>query len=78
MAKGKFSKPGEGSAFSEGRLYAPDEIEFQEAVEAFQQRTGKKFPTWAEVLGVVKALGYRKEPVKPCQGSGARGQEPGR
>lgn len=37
-----------------------DELEFINAINAYKARYGKPFPTWSEVLHVVKALGYRK------------------
>lgn len=49
------------------RVRLPDEmpvvtdaesLEFLKAIDAFKRRTGKPFPTWTQVLGVAKALGY--------------------
>jgi hypothetical protein len=37
-----------------------DEWEFLLAVAAFQKRTGRRYPTWREVLHVAACLGYRK------------------
>ena len=37
-----------------------DELEFINAIAAYKQAYGKPFPTWSEVLHVVKSLGYRK------------------
>jgi hypothetical protein len=42
------------------RLYDADEQEFLVAVDRFKNSTGKKFPTVAELLGVLKSLGYAK------------------
>lgn len=30
------------------------------AIDAYKRRTGRPFPTWSEVLAIVKSLGYRK------------------
>ena len=42
------------------KQYTDDEMEFMNAMQRFKVRTGKSFPTHAEVLDVVFALGYRK------------------
>jgi hypothetical protein len=38
----------------------PDEMEFINAINAYKAKHGRPFPTWSEVLHVLKALGYRK------------------
>lgn len=43
------------------REYSPDEVEFMTAIEAYKNKTGRKFPTWCEVLAVLKGLGYSKQ-----------------
>jgi len=40
----------------------PDEMEFINAINAYKQRYARPFPTWSEVLHVLRALGYRKSP----------------
>lgn len=35
-----------------------ESLEFLKAIDAFKRRTGKPFPTWTQVLGVAKSLGY--------------------
>lgn len=42
-----------------------DELEFINAINAYKSRYDKPFPTWSEVLHVVKALGYRKATTGP-------------
>lgn len=42
------------------RDYQPEEIEFMRAMDDYKRRSGRQFPTWSEVLEVVKDLGYRK------------------
>jgi hypothetical protein len=38
-----------------------DELEFINALNAYKQAYDKPFPTWSEVLHVLKSLGYRKD-----------------
>lgn len=38
----------------------PDELEFINAINAYKQAYNKPFPTWSEVLHILRALGYRK------------------
>jgi hypothetical protein len=38
----------------------PDALELINAVNRFKERTGKPFPTWSEVLGILRSLGYEK------------------
>lgn len=45
-----------------GADYTPDEAEFLRAVGAYQKATGRKFPTFVEVLRIAHSLGYRKVP----------------
>jgi hypothetical protein len=42
------------------RDYKPDEIEFMRAMDDYKRRSGRQFPTWSEVLEVLRDLGYRK------------------
>lgn len=37
-----------------------ESLEMLKAIDAYKRRTGKHFPTWTEVLQIMKALGYRK------------------
>ena len=37
-----------------------DVLEFVNAINQFKQRAGKAFPTWSEVLEILKDLGYEK------------------
>lgn len=36
------------------------EQELREAIQRYQKESGRKFPTWSEVLEVLQGLGYRK------------------
>jgi len=68
MGKRKRRQPGEYSPLP-GNLsydYSADEREFAEAVDRFKA-SGHPFPTLVELLRILRDLGYRKEPVKPCQ-----------
>jgi hypothetical protein len=42
------------------REYSPAEMEFMQAMHEYKQKSGRMFPTWSEVLEVLKALGYEK------------------
>jgi hypothetical protein len=42
------------------RDYQPEEVEFMRAMDDYKRRSGRQFPTWSEVLEVIRDLGYRK------------------
>lgn len=42
------------------RDYSGDEIEFMKAMDQYKRDNRRPFPTWSEVLEVLRALGYRK------------------
>ena len=44
------------------RDYSGDELEFMHAIQAYKKSSGRMFPTWSEVLEVLRALGYVKDP----------------
>ena len=46
-------------AAEEGEM-TPEQFHFISAVEAFKRSNSKMFPTWTDVLEVVRLLGYRK------------------
>ncbi len=48
------------------RDYSEDEIEFMKAMDEYKRKSGRQFPTWSEVLEVVRCLGYRcvEEPTE--------------
>jgi hypothetical protein len=53
-----------------GSEYTADEIEFLKAMELYRRK--RPFPTWTEVLKVLKKLGYRKvekTPDTPANGA---------
>jgi hypothetical protein len=43
------------------REYTDEEIEFMRAMDDYKRRSGRQFPTWSEVLEVLKALGYKRD-----------------
>jgi hypothetical protein len=43
----------------------PDELEFLKAMERYQRRMRRRYPTWREVLAVLHSLGYRKAADPP-------------
>ena len=42
------------------RDYNDDEIEFMKAMDQYKRDNRRPFPTWSEVLEVLRAIGYRK------------------
>jgi hypothetical protein len=42
------------------RDYTDEEISFMKAMEEYKADFARPFPTWSEVLEVLKSLGYRK------------------
>jgi hypothetical protein len=42
------------------RDYKQAELEFMRAMQEYKRRSGRMFPTWSEVLEVLKSLGYEK------------------
>jgi hypothetical protein len=42
------------------REYTRAEMEFMQAMHEYKQRSGRMFPTWSEVLEVLRDLGYEK------------------
>ena len=42
------------------RQYGTGELEFMKAMDRYKRESGRAFPTWSEVLEVLRSLGYRK------------------
>lgn len=42
------------------RDYSEAEVEFMKAMNEYKQSSGRMFPTWSEVLEVLRSLGYEK------------------
>lgn len=53
-------KTAAGPCTSDRMIYSSDEEEFILAVHAWQNRTGRRFPLFSEVLAILKSLGYQK------------------
>ncbi|MDZ4684799.1 MAG: hypothetical protein SH850_06875 [Planctomycetaceae bacterium] len=53
------------------RDYSDDEIEFMKAMDEYKRKSGRMFPTWSEVLEVVRALGYSRPGMTPGVGLAA-------
>src|SRR6516165_2341728 len=45
------------------RDYSQAELEFMRAMNEYKQKSGRMFPTWSEVLEVLRKLGYEKPQV---------------
>ena len=43
----------------EGEM-SDEQMEFLQAIDQYKRKNARPFPTWTEVLEVIKALGYRK------------------
>ena len=52
------------------RDYSGDEIEFMRAMDDYKRRSGRQFPTWSEVLEVVRSLGYVRQAQEATPGVG--------
>ena len=49
----------ERKSAEEGQM-SQEQFEFLMAIDEYKQKNSRPFPTWTEILEVVKALGYRK------------------
>jgi hypothetical protein len=49
----------ERKAAEQGQM-SSEQFEFLMAIDEYKKQNDRPFPTWTEVLEVVKALGYRK------------------
>lgn len=49
----------ERKSAEEGQM-SEEQFEFLMAIEQYKKKNSRPFPTWTEVLELVKALGYRK------------------
>lgn len=45
--------------------YDDEEREWLAAVDGYKRTTGKKFPTYTEMLAIMKSLGYTRDPRGP-------------
>jgi hypothetical protein len=49
----------ERKAAEEGQM-SDEQFEFLMAIDEYKRQNSRPFPTWTEVLEVIKAMGYRK------------------
>jgi hypothetical protein len=54
----------ERKAAEEGQM-TDEQFEFIMAIDQYKKLNNRPFPTWTEVLEIIKALGYRKI-AEPC------------
>jgi len=70
----------ERKSAEEGQM-SDEQLEFLMAIDEYKKKNAKHFPTWTEVLEVVKALGYRKvaepQPLAPFKKEEEKSQVPG-
>jgi hypothetical protein len=52
------------------REYSAPELEFMQAMHEYKQSSGRMFPTWSEVLEVLRSLGYEKPRSPAASGNG--------
>jgi hypothetical protein len=57
-------RPDDRKAAEEGQM-TDEQFEFVMAVDQYKKLNARPFPTWTEVLEIVKTLGYRKV-AEPC------------
>jgi hypothetical protein len=46
--------------------YSDEEIIFMKAMDQYKRANRRPFPTWSEVLEVLRSLGYRKTETATC------------
>ena len=58
----------ERKSAEEGQM-SDEQFEFLMAIDEYKRKNTRPFPTWTEILEVIKTLGYRKvaEPQPLCQ-----------
>ncbi len=68
------------SLYYDGSDMTDDETEFLLALASYQKRFGRRYPTWLEVLNVLRCLGYRKAadavPICGPQPPAAKSEDP--
>ena len=47
-----------------------------QAIQEYKKRSGRMFPTWSEVLEVLRSLGYQKLDVPECNAAIDRSTSP--
>lgn len=56
----QFQPPSDSAAATEDK-HDEDVFEFLTAIDAFKRKQARQFPSWTEVLGIVKELGYKRD-----------------
>lgn len=59
MRKGTARNSGLGAVFV-GADMTPEELEFCKAMDRYKRNRKRPYPTFSEVLKVIRSLGYRK------------------
>ena len=67
MSERRFlSKSGHSKILTSEIIYTDEEFEFLKAVEHYKQVNHRSHPTWCEILGILKSLGWQKvDPPHP-------------
>jgi len=67
----------ERRAAEEGQM-SDEQFEFLMAIDEYKRANSRPFPTWTEVLEVIRALGYRRvaepQPLAPHGAAGANSE----
>ena len=58
--RGPGRRRGEDRKSAEEGQMSDEQFEFLMAIDSYKKQNARPFPTWTEVLEVIKALGYRK------------------
>ena len=56
----KAAKKPAATAVTKPDQMSEDELQFITAIDEYKRRTGRNFPSWSEVLEVLKSLGYKR------------------
>ena len=58
--RGPDKRRSESRKAAEDEQISDEQFEFIIAIDEYKKKNGRHFPTWTEVLELIKALGYRK------------------
>jgi len=58
--RGPGRRVGEDRKAAEEGQMSDEQMEFLQAIDQYKRKNARPFPTWTEVLEIIKALGYRK------------------
>lgn len=70
----EFQLDGEGPRGSAARPdeMPPDVLEFIHAIDVYKRVNQRPFPSWSEILVIVKSLGYARDPAATREFPGTR------